>query len=120
MSKIEIILVSSSIAHLQNLCTLKWSDSTVLGVIHDILSDKTDARCFFVGSYRSNEVSSEHAIFGLMNDLETSKVSTQKLNLDGIEIDDVNILISDALCAFPRTTRRLSAIIHEKTQGSKS
>ena len=104
----------------QNLCTLKWSDSTVLDVIHDILSEKTDARCFFVGSYRSNEVSSDHAIFGLMDDLETSKVSAQKLNLDGIEIDDVNTLISDALCAFPRNTRRLSTIIHEKTQGSKS
>jgi len=99
---------------------LKWSDSTVLDVIHDILSEETDARCFFVGSYRSNEVSSEHAIFGLMKDLETSKVTTQKLILDGIKIEDVNTLISDALCAFPRTTRRLSTIIHEKTQGSKS
>ena len=100
-------------------CTLKWSDSAVLGVIHDILSDKTDARCFFVGSYRSNEVSPEHAIFGLMKDLERSNVSTQKLLLDGMKIEDVNTLLSDALCAFPRTTRRLSMIIHEKTQGSK-
>lgn len=102
------------------LCTLKWSDSAVLGVIHDILSDKTGARCFFVGSYRSNEVSSEHAVFGLMRDLDRSNVSTQKLLLDGIKIEDVNSLISDALCAFLRTTRRLSMIIHEKTQGSKS
>eukprot|EP00985_Skeletonema_marinoi_P021582 scaffold13325_cov112-Skeletonema_marinoi.AAC.1 len=107
-----------SLTRIIRLCTLKWSDSTVLDVIHDILSEETDARCFFVGSYRSNEVSSEHAIFGLMKDLETSKVTTQKLILDGIKIEDVNTLISDALCAFPRTTRRLSTIIHEKTQGN--
>ena len=115
-----IIAYSRSLVLIIRLCTLKWSDSTVLDVIHDILSEETDARCFFVGSYRSNEVSSEHAIFGLMKDLEMSKVSTHKLILDGIKIEDVNTLISDALCAFPRTTRRLSTIIHEKTQGSKS
>ena len=103
-----------------NLCTPKWSDNATLDVIHDILSDKTDTRCFFVGSYRSNEVSLEHAIFGLMKDLETSQVSTQKLILDGVKIEDVNTLISDALCTFPRTTRCLSTIIHEKTLGSKS
>lgn len=54
-----------------------------------------------------------------MKDFEMSQVSTQKLILDGMKIDDVNTLISDALCAFPRTTRRLSTIIHEKTLGSK-
>jgi predicted ATPase len=110
-----LILVRTVLAHPQ------WSDSTALGVIHHILSDNgSDICCFFVGSYRSNEVSSDHALFGLMNDLEASKVSTQKLMLEGVKYEDMNTLISDALCTFPRTTWRLTNIIYEKTQGSKS
>ena len=97
---------------------LQWSDRTALDVIQDILSDKSDARCFFVGSYRSNEVSPEHAIFDLMKELESNKVSAQKLVLDGLRIEDVNTLLSHALCTFPRITRSLSSVIHLKTQGN--
>ena len=119
----DVKLLSGNFSSLQYPClhTLQWSDSTALGVIHHILSDKgSDISCFFVGSYRSNEVSSDAAIFGLMKDLEASKVSTQKLMLEGVKYEDMNTLISDALCTFPRTTWRLTNIIYEKTQGSKS
>lgn len=111
-----------SVAHMiSHLRILQWSDSAALDVIHHILSNLgPDASCLFVGSYRSNEVSSDHAIFGLMKDLEASKVSTQKLMLEGVKYEDMNTLISDALCTFPRTTWRLTNIIYEKTQGSKS
>ncbi len=118
--KLSMMIFNSHSHDIIFLYTFKWADSAAMSVVHDILSDKTDGRCFFVGSYRSNEVSSEHAVFGLMRDLERSNVSTQKLLLDGMKIEDVNALISDALCTFPRTTWRLSNLIHEKTQGSKS
>ena len=55
-----------------------------------------------------------------MNDLEAGKVTTQKLMLEGIKCEDLNTLISDAMCVFPRNTRRLSTLVHEKTEGSKS
>ena len=111
-----------SIAHMiSHLRILQWSDSAALDVIHHILSNlRPDASCLFVGSYRSNKVSSDHAIFGLMHDLEAGKVTTQKLMLEGIKCEDLNTLISDALCVFPRNTRRLSTLVHEKTEGSKS
>jgi len=90
-------------------------------VIHQIISSKsTGSSCFFVGSYRSNEVSPDHAVFHLMENLESSKVATQKLLLSGVKVEDLNTLISDSLRTFPRLTRGLSAIIHEKTEGSKS
>jgi predicted ATPase len=92
-----------------------------LKVIQHILCDEVSGAscCFFVGTYRSNEVSSNHAVFRLMTELGASKVSTQKLTLDGVKREDLNALISDALCIFPRLTRGLSTIIHEKTEGSK-
>ena len=73
-----------------------------------------------IDEVHSNKVSSDHAIFSLMHDLEAGKVTTQKLMLEGIKCEDLNTLISDALCVFPRNTRRLSTLVHEKTEGSKS
>jgi hypothetical protein len=100
---------------------MKWCDGEVMKVIHQIISSKsTGSSCFFVGSYRSNEVSPDHAVFHLMENLASSKVATQKLLLDGVKVEDLNTLIPDSLCTFPRLTRGLSAIIHEKTEGSKS
>lgn len=93
-----------------------------LEVIQHILCDDASegSCCLFVGSYRSNEVTSDHAVFRLMKELEQSKVSSvQKLTLDGVKCEDLNVLISDALCLFPRLTQCLSSIIHEKTEGSK-
>ena len=99
----------------------QWCDGEVMKVIHQIISSKsTGSSCFFAGSYRSNEVSPDHAVFHLMENLANSKVATQKLLLDGVKVEDLNTLISDSLRTFPRLTRGLSAIIHEKTEGSKS
>ena len=103
---------------------LQWcnNNNIALDVIQHILCDESlgASCCLFVGSYRSNKVASNHAVFHLMKELEQSKVcSVQKMVLDGVKCEDLNALISDALCLFPRLTRGLSSIIHEKTEGSK-
>ena len=92
---IVVIIDMKSVAHLPpHLRILQWSDSAALDVIHHILSNLgPDASCLFVGSYRSNEVSSDHPIFSLMKDLEASKVSTQKLMLEGVKYEDMNTQI---------------------------
>lgn len=93
-----------------------------LEVIQYILCDKATGagNCFFVGSYRSNEVTSNHAVSRLMTELQSSKVCTvQKLMLEGLKSEDLNTLISDELCLLPRVTLSLTSVIHEKTEGSK-
>ena len=93
-----------------------------LEVIQHILYDNAAgaSNCLFVGSYRSNEVTSNHAVSRLMRNLEASKAcSVQKLMLGGVKCEDLIALVSDELCLFPRVTRGLSLIIHEKTEGSK-
>eukprot|EP00984_Skeletonema_dohrnii_P006931 scaffold2472_cov209-Skeletonema_dohrnii-CCMP3373.AAC.3 len=100
---------------------LQWCNSMTLKVIQHILCDNASgaSNCLFVGSYRSNEVSPNHALFRLKKELEASKkCSVQKLMLDGVKCEDLNTLVSDALSLFPRVTRGLSSIIHEKTEGN--
>ncbi len=73
---------------------------------------------FFVGTYRDNEVQVGHAIFDLMENLEISNVPTSKVALTGLDKENLNEMISDALCLYPRITKSLSDIVFQKTKGS--
>ena len=97
---------------------MQWADSTALDVIHTILSDTMGSCMFFVGTYRDNEVQIDHDIFDLMERLETSNVSTTKLSLTGLDHDDLNTMISDALCLYPRICKSLSDVVFQKTKGN--
>jgi predicted ATPase len=97
---------------------LQWADSTALDVIHTILSDTMGSCMFFVGTYRDNEVQVDHALFDLMEKLEISNVQTTKISLTGLDQEDLNTMISDALCLYPRLCRPLSGIVFQKTKGN--
>ena len=87
-------------------------------MIHTILSDTMGSCMFFVGTYRNNEVQVGHDIFDLMERLEISNVQTSKLSLTGLDQEDLNTMISDALCLYPRICKSLSDIVFEKTKGN--
>ncbi|KAL7538257.1 hypothetical protein ACHAXR_008411, partial [Thalassiosira sp. AJA248-18] len=98
---------------------LQWAGSTSLGLIQSLLSDTREPSCFFfVGSYRDNEVKQEHPIFDLMTNLELCGVKTEKVHLGGLTKDDLNLMISESLCIFPRLCKSLSDIVFAKTDGN--
>jgi predicted ATPase len=97
---------------------IQWADSTALDVIHAILSDMMGSCMFFVGTYRNNEVQVDHDIFDLMERLEISNVRTTKVSLYGLDQKDLNTMISDALCLYPRICKSLSGVVFQKTKGS--
>ena len=97
---------------------LQWADVVSLGVIHAVLSDMKGASCvFFIGSYRENEAQPENAIFGFMEKLAAFNVPSTDLHLEGMRKEDVNLMISDMLCTYPRLCKTLSNVVHHKTQG---
>ena len=73
---------------------------------------------FFLGTYRNNEVQIDHAVFNLMEKLDISNVRTTKVSLAGLGRDDLNAMISDALCLYPRICKSLSNIVYQKTKGN--
>ena len=89
-----------------------------LDVIHTILSDTRGSCVFFVGTFRNNEVQIEHPVFHLMGRLDISNVRTTQVALSGLNPHDLNTMISDALCLYPRLCKRLSDIVFLKTKGN--
>ena len=73
---------------------------------------------FFVGTYRDNEVLSNHAIYNFVEKLEASNVPTKKFSLTGLNQEDLNTMISDALCLYPRICKSLTEIVIQKTKGN--
>ena len=97
---------------------MQWSNSTALDAIYAILSDTRGSCIFFVGTYRDNEVQEDHAIFQFIDKLDVSNVPTTKISLTGLNQEDLNTMISDALCLFPRICKSLSEVIFQKTKGN--
>ncbi len=97
---------------------LQWADDTALDMIRTFLSDTMGSCMFFVGTYRDNEIQVGHAVFDLMENLEISNVPTNKVSLTGLDQEDLNTMISDALCLYPRICKSLSDVVFQKTKGS--
>ena len=98
---------------------LQWCDKSALTVVESLLCDATGSAClFFVGTYRSNEVAGDHEILCLAQRLKSFGVPTTMLSLEGLNPKDLNAMISDALCVFPRISEPLSDIIYQKTKGN--
>ena len=97
---------------------LQWADDTVFDVLHTFLSDTMGSCMFFVGTYRDNEVGNKHPMFDLMKKLDTSNVRTSRLTLVGLEREDLNTMISDGLCLYPRICYALTDIVIQKTNGN--
>ncbi|KAL7543351.1 hypothetical protein ACHAXR_012671 [Thalassiosira sp. AJA248-18] len=98
---------------------LQWCNNSALTVVESILCDLSVSSClFFVGSYRNTEVQDDHAIFPLMDSLSASGIPTTKLSLEGLNPEDLNTLVSDAMGMFPRICEPLSDIVYQKTKGN--
>jgi hypothetical protein len=118
----QFIRVVSSVTHpvMLFLDDLQWCDKSALTVVESLLCDEVGSNCclFFVGTYRSNEVAEDHEIFCLAHRLRSFGVPTTMLSLEGLNPKDLNAMISDALCMFPRISEPLSDIIYQKTKGN--
>ena len=98
---------------------LQWCDKSALTVVESLLCNATGSACiFFVGTYRSNEVADDHEILCLAQRLKSFGVPTTMMSLEGLNPIDLNTMISDALCVFPRISEPLSDIIYQKTKGN--
>jgi predicted ATPase len=98
---------------------LQWCDESALTVVESLFCNATGSACiFFVGTYRSNEVADDHEILCLAQRLKSFGVPTTMMSLEGLNPIDLNTMISDALCVFPRISEPFSDIIYQKTKGN--
>jgi predicted ATPase len=112
------IVSSQSCPILLALDDCQWSDSVSLGIIHAVLSDNEGASTvLFVGTYR-DDIPPTHIVFGFCDWLSKFNVSWTTIHLNGMNLDEVNSMVSDSLGIFPRLCESLSRVILRKTLGN--
>ena len=98
---------------------MQWCDNSVFTVVESIFGVANRLNClYFVGAFRSNEVANDHEIFRSADRLKSTGVPTAMMSLEGLQPNDLNTMIFDALGVFPRISVPLSDIVFEKTQGN--
>lgn len=101
---------------------LQWADSASLSVINQLLlvsgSMPENKRFFFLGCCREKEMNNDHPFWTMLSSVSHFGVNASLINLDCMDKDTINKMISNLLCLSPRLTRTLSGIVHHKTKGS--
>jgi predicted ATPase/signal transduction histidine kinase len=96
---------------------LQWADSASLELIEYLLSNQETDYFLLVGSYRENEISSEHLLHQTISRLKAeSKVQT--ITLDVLSYDTVCDWIQSYLSEQKENVKILSTTIYRITQGN--
>jgi predicted ATPase len=100
---------------------LQWSDTSSVELIYSLLVHidqiiNEESRLLLIGCYRSDE---ECPVALKIEEItKGSRVSVANVNLKALSPDDVNSIVSDALCYPRRLTRPLANVITMKTSGN--
>lgn len=114
--KLFEILISYQIGRIAILFDdLQWADAASLSLISSLLhSNEGVKRVYFTSCYRDDEVN-EPFLAWLQS---ISVFSLDEIKLQSLTPDGVNQFVSETLHLFPRLTRPLSSVLHQKTGGN--
>jgi len=97
---------------------LQWMDVETFDLLSALLKDKCIKNLTLIGIYRDNEVSGEHPVSKMLQNVERTSINVTNIKLDNLSHETVNELISHALCLSPLDTYSLTVLIYEKTKGN--
>jgi len=101
---------------------LQWADSASIALLKQILLVfGSSSRCgndqlFLLGC--CSETEKDHDLWNMLHSIHDFGVNTTKIELDFLEKETVNLMISRKLNMLPRLTRTLAEIVYHKTKGN--
>ena len=97
---------------------LQWADKASLELVKDLIIDAGIHSMMFIGCYREEEVPNEHPLRECFGEITMAAVPTAIIDLDDLDRENVNELVSDTLHLSPRLTRPLAESLHAKSRGN--
>ncbi|MDH5656365.1 MAG: serine/threonine-protein kinase PknK, partial [Spirochaetia bacterium] len=98
---------------------LQWIDSATLKFIPQMLNDPESSGLFFIGSYRSSEVSEAHPLMQMIESISAgSFLYSENLYLNPLKEEDAVNLLKDAFHADGDKCNELGSILIKKTEGN--
>jgi predicted ATPase len=95
----------------------QWADDASIEVLASLLRQGRK-KFFFVGCYRDDEITSDHALLKMLESIHAAGVKRSDVKLNGLSEESLNNLLSHLLCLSPRLVGQLSHILYSKTKGN--
>lgn len=97
---------------------LQWIDPASLKLLLYLI-DKSELPPFlFIGSYRDNELTTEHPLLISLNALNTSRQFIHKIDLGPLSVADIGDFLRDALPNAAKDVSELARVFTDKTAGN--
>jgi predicted ATPase/signal transduction histidine kinase/DNA-binding NarL/FixJ family response regulator len=97
---------------------LQWIDLPSLKLIELILSDDDMSHLLFIGAYRNNEVDTTHPLMLMKQNMEDNHQCVSTIALHKLSEKDVNQMIAETMHCDTETSKPLSRLCLEKTDGN--
>lgn len=97
---------------------MQWADSASLNLLSNVLKDSNTNYLYIILAYRKNEVNASHPFSQMLSSLDEDGIKVEKIQLQPLKIESVNMLLSDTLHLSPKKLSDLSLIVFQKTYGN--
>jgi PAS domain S-box-containing protein len=97
---------------------LQWLDAATLSLIEQLVSGQAVRHLLLIGAYRDNEVGPTHPLMRMLDTFRKADVDMHEIVLAPLAIDDVRILVADALHCGPERALPLARLVYEKSGGN--
>ena len=97
---------------------LQWLDPATLSLVECIAVEPRTHHLHLIGAYRDNEVPAGHPLMKAVAAIRASGRRVDTLELGPLGVEDVTLLLADALRLTRDQVRPLAGLVHEKTGGN--
>jgi PAS domain S-box-containing protein len=97
---------------------LQWMDSATLDFLEHLVTHPEVRHLLLIGAYRDNEVGSSHPLRRTLEEISKAGARAHEIVLAPLELNDVGLLIADALHCELERARPLAQLVQEKTGGN--
>ncbi len=116
----KFLLVLAAKAHPLTLFidNMQWADTATLKLTESLFIGSEIRNFYFIGAYRSNEISKTHPLFDSIAAIKNKGVPVQTISVKPISESDLCHLLSDAFQTDMNNVQLLAQIIFDKTRGN--
>ena len=101
---------------------LQWSDSTSLDLLTLLLSEASLPHWIFIGTFRTNEVNSEHILSKHISQISSEQThslsSISRLPISNLSPSDIEAFVAETLGMSKDEVESLSELLYSKTLGN--
>ena len=97
---------------------LQWADDASLSLIEQVYLRSDDKSLLLIGAYRDNEISLTHSLSGTLKQIEENGVIIHSVDLKPLKVEDLELMLVDALHTTKEKVKSLAKLLEKKTQGN--